>query len=114
MVRNQHLKLLLVMLTINLAADRSVLDPKDPLSSLSVEQIRDEFAVNVISPLFAAQEAVKGFKQLPSSASRTFIMTGNILNLLVKPQVLTFSLGKVAAARLIETASVAYQQQGFK
>jgi hypothetical protein len=45
-----------------------------------LEDINTEFAVNVFSPLFAAKEAVKGFKQLSESASKTFIFTGNLLN----------------------------------
>jgi NAD(P)-dependent dehydrogenase (short-subunit alcohol dehydrogenase family) len=106
--------LYIYILTTALAADRETCDPNDPLSSLSVEAVTREFAVNVISPTFAAQEAVKGFKQLPSSASRAFIMTGNVLNVLVKPDVLTFSMGKVAAARLIESLAVAYKPKGFK
>lgn len=70
--------------------------------------------MNVVSPLFAAKEAVQGFKQLPSSASRTFIMTGNMLNVIVKPDVLTFGMGKTAAAHMVWSASVAYERQGFK
>ncbi|TVY20865.1 Short chain dehydrogenase 1, partial [Lachnellula arida] len=95
-------------------AARGLLDAEDPLSSLSVEEVNRDFAVNAISPLFAAQEAVKGFKQLESSASRTFILTGNMLNLVAKPSVLTFGIGKAAAAQLIWYASVAYEPKGFK
>jgi len=91
-----------------------VLDGEDPLSSISIEEVNRDFAVNTISPLFAAQEAVKGFKQLESSASRTFIMTGNVLNLIAKPDVLTFGMGKSASAHFIWSASVAYEQRGFK
>lgn len=89
-------------------------DYDDPFSSLSIEQVEREFAVNSVSPLLAAREAVKGFKQLPSSASKTFIMTGNMLNVVVKPSALTFGMGKTAAAHMMESASVAYAPQGFK
>jgi NAD(P)-dependent dehydrogenase (short-subunit alcohol dehydrogenase family) len=101
-------------LTAILAAKRGVLDPEDPLSSISIEAFNSELAVNVTSPLIAAQEAVKGFKQLPKSASRTFIMTGNMLNVIAKPDVLTFGMGKTAAAHLVWSASLAYKKQGFK
>jgi len=96
------------------AASRTVLDAKDPLSSISVEEANRDFAVNAISPLLAAQEAVKGFKQLENSASRTFIVTGNMLNHIAKPDVLTFGMGKAAVAQLIWYASVAYKPKGFK
>jgi hypothetical protein len=107
-------KFLVQLLTYILGAARAVLDGEDPLSSISVEEVKRDFAVNAISPLFATQEAVKGFKQLENSASGTFIMTGNALNLIAKPDVLTFGMGKSAAAHLIWSASVAYEQQGFK
>lgn len=89
-------------------------DPEDPLASISIEEVNHEFAVNAISPLFAAKEAVEGFKQLPSSASRTFIITGNKLNVMAWPQVLTFGMGKTATAHMVWYASVAYERQGFK
>jgi hypothetical protein len=53
-------------------------------------------------------------KQLPSSASRTYIHTGNALNVLLKPDVLTFGMAKSSAAHMIGSASLAYSKQGFK
>lgn len=99
---------------ISIGAARVSRDPKDPLSSFSIEDINHEFAVNAISPLFSAQEAVKGFKQLSSSSSRTFIMTGNALNVIANPPVLPFGMGKNAAAHMIKSASIAYAPSGFK
>jgi hypothetical protein len=89
-------------------------DPADPLASISIDEVKRDFAVNTVSPLIAAQEAVKGFKQLPSSASRTFIQTGNKLNVMAKPDVLTFGMTKSSAAHMAWSASIAYEQQGFK
>lgn len=102
------------MLKTYLAALRTQLDAKDNLSGFSVADIQAEFAVNSISPLFAAQEAVKGFKQLPQTASRTFIFTGNALNEIVLPGVLTFAMGKTATAQMVTFASEAYKEQGFR
>jgi hypothetical protein len=76
--------------------------------------VHDEFAVNAISPLFSAKEAVKGFKQLDSSASKTFILTGNMLNVIVNPPVVVFGMGKNASAHMIKGASEIYGKQGFK
>jgi NAD(P)-dependent dehydrogenase (short-subunit alcohol dehydrogenase family) len=89
-------------------------DRNEPFDSISIEGVNEVLAVNAISPLLAAKEAVKGFKQLPSSASRTFIMTGNTLNVVAWPQVLTFGMGKSSAAYMVWCASVAYERQGFK
>ncbi|KAF2798023.1 putative short-chain dehydrogenase [Melanomma pulvis-pyrius CBS 109.77] len=96
------------------AADRVTLDPEDPLTSATVEDTTRLLSVNVISPLIAAQEAVKGFKTLPASASRTFIATGNLLNTTAWPPVLTFGMTKTALAHLIHGSSKAYEKQGFK
>lgn len=103
-----------VFLLIILGASRTLLDEKDPLESISADQVNRDIAVNAVSPRFTAREAVKGFKQLPSSASRTFIMTGNMLNTAVKTDVLVFGMGKSAAAHMVGSASVAYREQGFK
>lgn len=97
-----------------LAAVRVARDPEDNLSGISLEEVQQEFSINTFSPLFAAQEAVKGFKQLPETASRTFIFTGNALNEIVIPAVLTFGMTKSATARMITFASEAYNKQGFK
>jgi len=96
------------------AAHRVPRDSEDPLSSVSIEEVKGEFAVNAISSLIAAQEAVKGFKELPSSASKTFIHTGNALNVIVLTGVLTFGMTKAAAANMIRFASVAYKKEGFR
>jgi NAD(P)-dependent dehydrogenase (short-subunit alcohol dehydrogenase family) len=96
------------------AADRVTLDPEDPLSSATVEDTTRLFNVNVLSPLIAAQEAVKGFKQLPPASNKTFIATGNLLNTRVWPSVLTFGMTKTALAHLISGSSIAYEKQGFR
>lgn len=89
-------------------------DKEDPLASLALEDIQSEFNINTLSALLAGQEAVKGFKQLPGSASRTFIFTGNKLNVMVWPHVVVFGMGKTASAKMIQDSSVAYRPQGYK
>jgi hypothetical protein len=48
--------------------------------SLSVADFTKDFKVNTTSAYAAAQQATLGFEQLPESASRTFIYSGNIMN----------------------------------
>lgn len=93
---------------------RNARDPEDNLNGFSIEEIQEEFSINTFSPLFAAQEAVRGFKQLPETASRTFIFTGNALNEIVILPVLTFGMAKSATARMITFASESYNKQGFR
>lgn len=64
--------------------------------------------------LISAQQAVLAFRQLPASASKTFIFTGNILNLKTVPGMMTFGMGKTATAHAIEYAATAYKGEGFK
>lgn len=89
-------------------------DPEDNLNGLSLGDVQEEISVNLFSPLFAAGEAIKGFRQLPGTASRTFIFTGNALNTVINPGALTFAMGKTATAQMVSFASVAYRNQGYK
>jgi hypothetical protein len=47
---------------------------------MSLSDLQRDFAVNTFSVFEAAKEAVAVFEQLPPTASRTFICTGNVLN----------------------------------
>jgi len=62
----------------------------------------------------AAQQAVRGFEQLPSSASRTFIFTGNVLNTTIIAKLVSGGIGKQATAHMIRAAAEAYADRGFK
>jgi len=73
-----------------------------------------DVAINITSALVAAKEAVSGFAQLPASASKTFIYTGNILNVAIIPGFLDQGMGKSAGAHMMWAAAAAYNDQGFK
>jgi hypothetical protein len=49
--------------------------------------------INTISPYIEAQKAVQAWKGLPQDARKTFIYTGNILNVAVVPVPLMLNLG---------------------
>ena len=87
--------------------------PNDPLSLQFTDFSRD-LNVNTVSPFVAAQEAAAGFTQLPASASKTFIYTGNILNTTIIPPLLDLGVGKAATAHIIQSAAGAYKDRGFK
>ncbi|KAJ9499551.1 hypothetical protein H2202_005134 [Exophiala xenobiotica] len=89
-------------------------DPNDPLlgtsgssSALTLSDHETSMAINSTSVLIAMQQSLAGFRELPatattaSTASKTFIFTGNILNLVPIPGVLSFGMGKAATAYAI-------------
>ncbi len=86
---------------------------KNPLD-LSVTDFNRDMAINTNSVLEAAKQAVLSFDQLPSSASRTFIFTGNILNTEPILPMLSMGMGKAATAHLIFNASMAYKDKGYR
>ncbi|KFX99534.1 hypothetical protein O988_03803 [Pseudogymnoascus sp. VKM F-3808] len=95
------------------AASAKLNDPKDPLS-IPLADFNRDLTVNTNSAYLAAQQAVLGFKELPDSASKTFIFTGNITNIVPVARLLDSGVGKSATAHIIESAALAYADQGFK
>ncbi len=88
-------------------------DAKDPLS-LPLADFTKDFTINTTSAFVAAQQAVLAFSQLPESASKTFIYTGNITNETPLPPLLDLGVGKSATAHIIQSAAAAYKDKGFK
>lgn len=87
----------------------------DNILSPSVADLTTSLSINTVSAYAAAQEAVSAFDQLPAGSPKTFIYTGNCLN--VMPMAMLFSLGlpKAATAHLIEVAasSKSYGSKGY-
>ncbi|KAL8828991.1 MAG: hypothetical protein Q9191_002271 [Dirinaria sp. TL-2023a] len=88
-------------------------DPKNPLSLSYTDFIRD-MNINTNSAFIAAQQAALAFEQLPDSASKTFIYTGNILNTTTMAPLMDLGVGKSATAHIIQSAAAAYSDRGFK
>ncbi|KAF5667098.1 short chain type dehydrogenase [Fusarium heterosporum] len=95
-------------------ASRSSRSPPDDPFALSFADFSDDQSVIVNGLFIAAQQAVFGFAQLSSSASRTFLYTGNILNVSMIPGFMALGAGKSASAYIIWTASAAYKDRGYK
>jgi hypothetical protein len=76
--------------------------------------LESDNTVNIHSAFVAAQQAVAGFAQLPASASRTFIYTGNVLNVAILPKFMSNGVGKSGAAHMMWAASAAYNDRGYK
>ena len=84
--------------------------------STSADSVESDLNVNTISPYVAAQQAVKGWETLPKETKKTFIYTGNILNVTVLPvpMMLTLGIGKSASAFWVGLADATYSARGFR
>lgn len=71
-------------------------------------------SVNIFNSYVAAQEAVKGWKELSPQAKPTFIYTGNCANTTPLVSLVDLSIGKSGAAAFIAVAAEAYQDRNFK
>lgn len=87
--------------------------PNDPLA-LQLADFTKDSNINTFSAFVAAQQAATGFAQLPHSAAKTFIYTGNILNTTIIPPLLDLGVGKAATAHIIQSAAAAYKDRGYK
>ncbi|KAJ6257752.1 3-beta-hydroxysteroid dehydrogenase [Drechslerella dactyloides] len=95
------------------AAAATPSDPKNPFS-ISTADFTRGLTINITSVFVAAQQAVIGFKELPASASKTFIYTGNCLNEAPLAPLMDLGVGKSATAHMIRSAAEAFKDQGFK
>lgn len=84
--------------------------------SLPVESFVDDLNINTISAYVAAQQAVNGWKTLPAETKKTFIYTGNCLNvtLVPVPIMLTLGTGKSASSYWVSLADTLYSAQGYR
>jgi hypothetical protein len=70
--------------------------------------------VNTVSVYAAAKHAVDGFDRLPRSTPKSFIFTGNILNISVIPKLVALGAGKTASAHIIESGARASSEKGYQ
>jgi NAD(P)-dependent dehydrogenase (short-subunit alcohol dehydrogenase family) len=89
---------------------------KDSIFSVSAESVALDLNVNTISPYVAAQQAVSGWETLPKETMKTFIYTGNIMNVSIVPMppMLDLGMGKSASAFWIGLADATYSARGFR
>jgi NAD(P)-dependent dehydrogenase (short-subunit alcohol dehydrogenase family) len=78
------------------------------------KELHDSLAVNAVSLYAAIQEAVAGFETLPKELSKTFIYTGNKLNIEPYAMFAMLGTGKAAGAHLIQAAGQKYDGEGYK
>jgi NAD(P)-dependent dehydrogenase (short-subunit alcohol dehydrogenase family) len=92
--------------------------PPDARSVLSipVEDVVTDLIVNTVSVYAAAQEAIRGWETLGADAKKSFIYTGNILNVAIMPvpMLLDVGMGKAASAYWLGVADGAYKDRGAR
>ena len=98
------------------AAALTIPPEKDVIFSTPSASVTSDLNVNVTSPYVAAQEAVKGFETLPAETKKTFIYTGNILNISIipMPMMMTLGMGKSASAHWIGLADMLHSAKGIR
>ncbi|KAL1306324.1 hypothetical protein AAFC00_005044 [Neodothiora populina] len=101
------------MVVYNAAA--AMTTKEDPFA-ISLETFQQHLDINTTSVFSAIKETLVSFASptLPATASRTFIYTGNALNTIQMPALLTLGVGKSASAHLIACAASAYGPKGYK
>ncbi|KAI0116360.1 hypothetical protein GGR51DRAFT_501102 [Nemania sp. FL0031] len=89
---------------------------KDSIFSITVDDVTSDLNVNTVSPYVAAQQAVVGWETLPADIKKSFIYTGNILNLNVLPipMYTNLGMGKSASAFWIGVADSTYSAKGYR
>jgi NAD(P)-dependent dehydrogenase (short-subunit alcohol dehydrogenase family) len=87
--------------------------PNDPFN-IPLEGFERDMTITSTSVFVAAQQAVLGFAALPAESAKTFLFTGNILNVTTLPGFITQGAAKSAAAHMMMAAAAAYADRGFK
>ena len=92
------------------------LDQNDPLSNLALNSYQESLNVNHTSAVIELKQAIAGFHRLNDSTKpKSFIFTGNALNLVRSPKWMSFGVAKNATAYVIESLadSRVYEKDGF-
>ena len=79
-----------------------------------MEDFETSLKINTISTYAAAKCAVEGFDKLPKSTLKSFLYTGNMLNVTPIPMLLTLGVGKTASSHIIESGASAYAAKGYR
>jgi NAD(P)-dependent dehydrogenase (short-subunit alcohol dehydrogenase family) len=84
--------------------------------SVPAEAVASDLNVNTVTPYVAAQQAVSAWKTLPEDTKKTFIYTGNTLNvkLMPVPMLVNLAMGKSASAAWVGLADTLYSPQGIR
>ncbi|KAJ5606695.1 hypothetical protein N7510_009476 [Penicillium lagena] len=96
----------------------SLTPPADKESALSIpaDRVTSDLNVNTVSPYVAAQQAIMEWNIMSDETKKSFIYTGNVMNVSVVPVplMLDLGMGKAASAFWIGVADQTYSARGFR
>lgn len=78
-----------------------------------IAALQADYNANVVSAYIAARLAVDSFNHV-NAGPGTYIYTGNKLNFIVVPPLLSLGIGKAGAAHMIHYLAEEYKDQGHK
>ena len=98
------------------AGARTVPPVENNIFTISHETLIRDLNVNTLGPFVAAQQALEAWKALPAGTKKTFIYTGNIMNVKVLPTAatLTLGMGKSATSFWINLADASYKDEDVR
>ena len=88
----------------------------DDLFSIPEDAFQKDVQIAIVSSFVAGREAVRGFDTLPADVPKSFILIGNIqdvINLQI-PAITTLGVGKAGAAYWVGTAAASYAKKGYR
>ncbi|KAI0121068.1 hypothetical protein BJ170DRAFT_600077 [Xylariales sp. AK1849] len=89
---------------------------KNSVFSIPTENVASDLNVNTITPYVVAQQAVRRWETLPKDIKKTFIFTGNNMNVVVvpMPMMLGGGMGKAATAFWLGVADLTSAAKGYR
>ncbi|KAF2204125.1 NAD(P)-binding protein [Delitschia confertaspora ATCC 74209] len=83
---------------------------------ISASDLQTSATINYISPVLAAQEAIKSFSRLEDDASSTkaFLYTGNCLNERIIPRLWNLGVMKTATFQVLQVLAEEYANKGYR
>lgn len=98
------------------AAARTVPPVEDDMFSLAQESLVGDININTLGPFTAAQQAIDGWRELPEGTKKTFIYTGNKMNIqpVPVPASATLGMGKSASSFWIHLADMTSASKGMR
>lgn len=87
--------------------------PQDPFT-VDSDKLSKTFNVNIITFYESIKESLKSFDKLPENITKSIILTGNLLNVKVMPELFSLGIGKISGLYLLQSGDLSYGSKGYK
>ncbi|KAH8797731.1 putative short-chain dehydrogenase [Xylogone sp. PMI_703] len=88
--------------------------PKEYISDIPIAAYQRSLQINTVAPYLSAQLSIESVSKVTNGGPKTFIFTGNCLNVKVLPRFWSFGSAKSATAHIIIAASMYYENRGYR